>query len=218
MRVSVGTTLAVALGLFVTADAAHAQKPPARSTAGDCQTELKQSDGYRELSAALKCLNDRIRALEASRAPAGTNAPRAAVEVAPATSERAQTVMNGALRVEATVCGWTTSTDKNLICRFQASNLTKEDVKFCVGDGTRAVVDSGASHSGAAGFRARVGSIEDNYYRGQKPVCDSVPPLSRIQMTVEFFRSRGHDEKEVQFLRIDCGSGCAYEVYKIPIN
>lgn len=104
-----------------------------------------------------------------------------------------------------TTCGWTTSADNNLICRFQASNLTKGDAKRCVGDATRAVIDVGASYSGVMGFRARVGEVEENYFRGQKPVCDSVPPLSTVQMTIEFFRSRGQDEKLVQFLRVGGG-------------
>lgn len=35
--------------------------------AADCATELKSSGSYRELSAALKCLNDRIQVLEQRR-------------------------------------------------------------------------------------------------------------------------------------------------------
>lgn len=41
--------------------------------AADCSTELKPSDGYKELSAKLKCLNDKIRTLEKSTASAGSS-------------------------------------------------------------------------------------------------------------------------------------------------
>jgi len=216
MRVSIGLTLAIAAGVLIAENAAHAQgpsRPPA-----ECQTELKPTDSYRELSAMLKCLNDRIRALEGSRAPAAAASPRAATEAAPVAADRPQKLLNDMVRIEGTACGWTTSTDRNLICRFQVTNLSKEDVRLCAGEGTRAVVDLGMSYTGAAGFRAQIGTTAGNFFHGQKPVCGNLPPLAKIQMSLEFFRSRGQDEKSVQLLRLDCGPGCAYEVYKVPIN
>ncbi len=41
---------------------------PGAASAAECPTELKPTDTYKELSAALKCLNERMKALESQKA------------------------------------------------------------------------------------------------------------------------------------------------------
>ena len=209
--------LAAVLGVCFLADAAHAQKSTKRSASSECQTELKATDGYRELSAALKCLDDRIKALEASRAPASPGAPRAAVDVAPPASERAQVLLNKTLQVEIKQCGWAPS-GGNLYCSMTMTNLTKEDKKVCLGAGSRLVTDKGSSFSVSGGMDANVGSVTSSISNSRGTVCDDLPPLSKIEAWVRFWNSARQADGEVQFLRIDCGPGCVYETYKIPIK
>lgn len=66
MNLMLRCLLAAAFAPCIAVHAGHAQRPAARS---DCAAELKPADTYKELSAMLQCLNDRIRAFEASRAP-----------------------------------------------------------------------------------------------------------------------------------------------------
>lgn len=218
MKLALGVVLTVGIAIFFVVQTAEAQKAPARSAGRDCQTELKQTDGFRELSAALKCLNDRVKALEASQSAGSSSAPRGTVEAPPPTSERAKHIFNDTLRLELSKCGWQQGGENNLTCEFQVTNLVKEDKRFCFGDASRLVTDKGASFSNSNGFYAYVGSVENYLYKGNNPICDMVPPFSKIQAKLAFRQTRGQADGEIQFLRVDCGSGCVYEAYKIPIK
>ncbi len=206
---------AIVLGASIAAGTAHAQQSPTRSVAGDCQTELKPTDGYRELSAMLKCLDDRIKALEVTRS---TGASRAATESAPPASERRQTLQNGTVQAELKQCGWWQG-DGNLFCSITLTNRTREDKTACLGPAARLLTDTGSSYSVTGGFDVSVGSVTGSMnINRQDPVCDSIPPLSKIEAWVRFWNAGRKGEAEVQFLRIDCGTGCIYEAYKIPIK
>jgi len=218
MNFKLSPCCAAVLAICLVGGPALAQKPAARSFGGECQTELRSTDGYKELSAALKCLNDRIRALEATRSTAVTGAPRAALEVTTPTSERMQVLQNGTLQMELKQCGWWQS-DGNLYCSVTLTNRTKKDKTACLGPASRLLTDKGSSFALTGGFDASVGSVVGslNDLR-QDPVCDAIPPLSRVEAWVRFWNAGRKGEAEVQFLRIDCGSGCVYEAYNIPIQ
>lgn len=206
---------AIAFGACLAAGAAHAQQAPPRATESGCLTELKPTDGYRELSAMLKCLDDRIKALESARS---TGASRAATEIAPPTSERSQILQSGTLQAEIKQCGWWQK-EGNLYCSITLTNRTKEDKTACLGPASRLLTDKGSSYSLSGGFDVSVGSVVGSMNINQQdPVCDSIPPLSKVEAWVRFWNAPRKGEAEVQFLRVDCGPGCTYEAYKIPIK
>jgi hypothetical protein len=206
---------AIALCACIATGAAYAEPASTRSAGGDCQTELKPTDGYRELSAMLKCLDDRIKALETAR-PAG--APRGATEIAPPASVRRQILQNGTLQADLKKCGWWQK-DGNLYCSITLTNRTKEDRTACLGPASRLLTDTGSSYALSGGFDVIVGSAVGSMNTNQQdPVCDTIPPLSRIEAWVRFWNAGRKGEAEVQFLRVDCGKGCTYEAYKIPIE
>lgn len=206
---------AIALGACIAAGTAHAQQTSTRSAAGDCQTDLKPTDSYRELSAMLKCLNDRIKALESTRS---TGAPRAATEITPPTSERRQVLQNGTLQAELKQCGWWQN-DGNLYCSITLTNRTKEDKTACLGPASRLLTDTGSSYAIGGGFDVSIGSVVGSMNINRKaPVCDTIPPLSKVEAWVRFWNAGRKGETEIQFLRVDCGTGCTYEAYKIPIK
>jgi hypothetical protein len=65
--------------------------------AGDCSVELKSTDDYRVLSSKLKCLNDRINALEGSN-------PMQKVVAKPKANAGTQVQEAGGLRIELEGC------------------------------------------------------------------------------------------------------------------
>ncbi len=224
MRFAVKLAVAAVSTAIAFSGAAQSQNAPKkaapRSAGGECQTELKQTDGYRELSAALKCLNDRIRALEASRSTGATSVPRGQVDVAAPASERSQILQNGSLRFELQKCGWS-PTNSDIFCQFEVTNLTKEDRRVCLGLASRLVTDKGTAFSAERGFSGSIGSannVDPMRLPGIGPVCDTLTPLIKVDSWVRFNGSRGQANNEVQFLRVDCGPGCVYEAYKIPIK
>lgn len=211
MRALIGTTMAAALALFAPASTS------AQSPSGNCQTELKPTDGYRELSAMLKCLNDRIKALETSRTATAAGAPESSPDIAPAMTERTRFLMDNTLQADLGQCAW--SEDGDLSCSVKLTNLTNEDRKICFGTGSRLVTDKGVSFSATGGITASVGSAKAYVSpRTVDTVCDAVPPVSMVEASLRFHDSKGKADAAIQFLRFDCGAGCAYEAYKIPIK
>lgn len=197
-------------------EGARAQAPAGRPAAPECQTELKATDGYRELSAALKCMDDRLRALEAARPAAGERPPRDRGEAAPSGIRRVEILLNNTLQVELESCG-PSPHNQDLQCEFQLTNLTQKDKKVCIGRDSRLVTDNGTSFSNAGGLAASLASVED-HLSGRNAVCDTITPLSKVRSWVRFNGSRGRADREVQFVRLDCGSGCVFEAYNIPIK
>lgn len=73
--------------------------PSGTAHAAECPTELKPTDTYKELSATLKCLNDRIKAFEAQRGASAKsgNAP----DVPPPASGFKATILKGTASTSA---------------------------------------------------------------------------------------------------------------------
>ena len=216
MKPTLWHSIAAVFAVCLVAGAAHAQTPAKRSATSECQTELKPTDGYRELSAALKCLDDRLKSLEASRAGTGVRQMPDRGEVASPDIRRVEILLNNTLQVELESCG-PSPHNQDLQCQFQITNLTKKDTKVCIGKDSRLVTDNGTSFSNAGGLAASLGSVED-HLSGRNAVCDTITPLSTVQSWVRFDGSRGRAKSEVQFVRLDCGPGCLFEAYKIPIK
>jgi hypothetical protein len=216
MKPTLWHSIAAIFAVCLVAGAAHAQTPAKRSATSECQTELKPTDGYRELSAALKCLDDRLKSLEASRAGTGVRQMPDRGEVASPDIRRVEILLNNTLQVELESCG-PSPHNQDLQCQFQITNLTKKDTKVCIGKDSRLVTDNGTSFSNAGGLAASLGSVED-HLSGRNAVCDTITPLSTVQSWVRFDGSRGRAKSEVQFVRLDCGPGCLFEAYKIPIK
>jgi hypothetical protein len=188
------------------------------ATASDCNVELKSTDGYKELSGILKCLNDSMKKLEAKgSSPAAPNAATYAPALASLNSPNAKLFQNNTLQVELQKCGISNSSGR-IRCDFQLTNMTKEDKKVCFADGSRLVTDTGSSFSNSNGLEVAVGSISWQVYKGWTPVCDTITPLSKVQAYIAFITSNGGPHSSVQFLRLDCGSGCAYEAYNVELK
>ncbi len=194
----------IALGSVVVSISTHA---------ADCDTELKSTDGFKDLSVKLRCLHDRIKALEGST---GAGAPSAA-SLAKAASPRVRTLQNGIFQVELKKCAWSQS-NSDLYCDFEFTNLTTDDKKLCLGEKSRLVTDSGASFSSSNGINYGVGSINGSVWPGNNPICDTITPLSKIGTWIRFNGSKGAASSELQFLRLDCGAGCVFEVHRIEIK
>lgn len=211
MRLGVAVACAVLLSWAPLASGA--------AVAADCDVTVKETDGLKDLSAKLKCLHDRIKALEGKGAAEATNTLARPALPQPGNLERTKVFQNGSLQVELQKCGWSKN-NNNLTCSFQLGNLTQQDKKACFGPASRLVTDSGSTFSSEQGsYNVGIASVEG--YQGKwdkSPVCDVVPPLSKVKAWINFRGSEGQATAQVQFLRLDCGAGCVYEAYNIPIE
>jgi hypothetical protein len=105
----------------------------ARALAADCDIDLKPTDTYKELSAKLKCLNNRINALEGSAGQSPRKAlsqPKVATQVEEA----------GGIRVELEGC---LKSSANIVCRIFLT-ATTTDAPVYIGYQSRAVNQDGA--------------------------------------------------------------------------
>lgn len=182
--------------------------------AADCPTALTATDTLKDLSEALKCMNGKIKSLESqiSSSSASMSPP------SPEKSAKASLQLNNSLQIELKKCGVSSNNSNNIYCEFDLTNMTKEDKKVCFGDGSRMVTDSGAAFSSSNCMYASVGSNTGSLCRGHNPVCDELTPLSKISGWIRFGDSAGKANGTVQFLRLDCGPGCKYETYNVPIK
>ena len=90
--------------------------------AADCATDLKATDTYKELSAKLKCLNDRISALEGS----GNTSQKAALSSKPVLGT--QTQEGGGVKLEIESCA---KAGANFSCRlFITATSGDQNVQF----------------------------------------------------------------------------------------
>jgi hypothetical protein len=99
----------LAVALISLCGAAHAQ---------DCDTTLKPSDGYQELSAKLKCLNDRINALGGAAPAAGSGARTSAAQ--PQAAPGTQVQQEGGLKFELEGC---TKSTPGIICSIFVTSV-----------------------------------------------------------------------------------------------
>lgn len=118
--------------------------------AANCDTELKSTDTYKELSAKLKCLNDRINSLEGS----GATAQKKNLTPRPAAGIQVQEV--GGKKIELESC---LNSGSSVACTVFITTI--KDGNLSIGNSSRALDEQGAILE-FEGFR---GANEENVSR-----------------------------------------------------
>lgn len=174
--------------------------------AADCDVRLKASDDFAALSDKLACLQARIEKLEAQAARGG----------APSAANLTRDLPKGGT-VEAQ--GVVFTLDKctrgerrrgSLVCEYGIVNTTTSDKRVCFGTESRLVTDTGGQFSRS--YNA-VGSETS-----MREVCDLVPPRVKSSGSITFSKAGESAESKIQFVRLDCGSGCALDAYDVPVE
>lgn len=180
----------------------------------DCEVRLKPSDGFKELSAKLECLENRIRVLE------GGGAQDVSVDQSVAdTPIRNVALKGGKILGRLSKCAWS-SQNGDLYCSFSIMNKTSDDQKMCLGRESRLVTDISRSFSKAGWFYAGIGSKQDRAGPGSGGdlVCDLIPPYTKVEAWIRFLHSKGGAKAKVQFVRLDCGADCKIDAFNVPIE
>lgn len=177
------------------------------ASAADCATELKSSDGFKELSAKLKCLEDRIKALEGSRAD------KHAMPAAPPAGAAKGSSRISFSGVEIALEKCARLENRDVYCKFSITNPTEEDKKVCFQYESRIVADTGASFSQA--MYQSVGSVQNNL---SGSACDLVPPRVKASGWIQFHKASEKVDGKLQLVRLNCGGGCVLNAYDVPVQ
>lgn len=132
------------------------------ASAAECPTELKVTDTYKELSATLKCLNDRIKVLEAqrgtaSKAGSASEAPAPAAGFNVTVLKGAATASAGQYQVDVAKC----QRIKDILrCSLSITSRGKDGQAYIAVDESRIFDTQGRD------FRAMRAEIGGNTYGG----------------------------------------------------
>jgi hypothetical protein len=166
--------------------------------AANCDTELKSTDTYKELSAKLKCLNDRISAIEGS----GSTSQKAALRVSPTKATQVQEA--GGIKMELEGCS---TSGGSIACRIYITATVNDDIIYLWGQ-SQAVNQEGA-----------VLPIYGYQGRGEKEVEHITTNISRklikdARTSAVVFFNLGPDNVTEQFsaLQFKLGRGSQYSV------
>ena len=193
--------------------------------ASECNVTVRPNDRSSDLTKKLSCLEQRISKLEQKIERLQVSVGRTVSSPANLDA-RIDTLKRKSsnnvyekkdIKVELEKCAW--SNDGNIYCQFQILNILRKDKTVCFGGSSRLVTDTGASFSISTYYDAEVGSKNGRISPyDKKEICDVALPLSKVRSWIKFVNSRGQAESKIQFIRLDCGSGCQLEAYDIPIQ
>lgn len=152
-----------------------------------CPTTLKPTDGYNELSAMLKCLDDRITALEGKGAQSRSAGPVSLPK--PQASEMAQTAQG--FIVEVLGCAKAVTT---VSCRFRVTS-EKDNVLNIYND--TAIFDAAGVQTPASGIAFQAAAETKRFRFVFKELIAGVPVDGELQ-----FAETPGDARELAALRI----------------
>jgi hypothetical protein len=141
----VGMSIAVLMAAPLQAQQPTPPSPKRSAAVADCDVELKPSDTFKELSAKLKCLETRIRALEGSAATGPVVAPPPAAKFSAVAS-----MESGGIRFDVENCK---KSGSGIVCRVFITSLGKDQSVYFT-NGSRSVDTNGVLYSwkGYQGF------------------------------------------------------------------
>lgn len=175
--------------------------------AADCDVRLKPSDDFAALSEKLACLQARIEKLEAQVSRGG--APSAA-NLTRDLPKGATTAEAGGVVFTLEKCTRDSRRRGALVCEYGIVNTSTGDKRVCFGTESRLVTDTGGQFS-----RPYIAVGSEN---GMREVCDLVPPRVKSSGAITFSKAGESAESKIQFVRLDCGSGCTLDAYNVPVQ